>query len=281
MISAVGLILSITDIRGYFPLNLPNNAPQGCLKVMSYNVGKITKEYTSEFISYLEKVNPDILCLQECSKSLNLDEDSTIAQIFPYISSNDVKLSSTMCMSKYPIVGQDFIEYESKNNSSVAYCIEYDKDTILLVNNHLQSYSMNQDEIDEYKKITGRSASISDREKGTKDIVSKIIKGNKIRGPQVDTVCNYIESHPKHYTIVVGDMNEPAMSYSHYKLTKNLNDAFTRSGNGFGFSYSRNKIHYRIDHILCSDNITPYEAEVDKDIDISDHYPIICYLKLQ
>lgn len=280
-ISLSAMLLSITDIRGYFPLNLPNNAPQGCLKVMSYNVGKVKKEALPEFIAYLETVNPDILCFQEYARGLKLDEDSIIRQNFPYIITNDKRVSAAICLSKYPIVDHDFIEYDSKGNSSVAYEIVVDNDTIMVMNNHFQSYSFNPEEIDEYKKITGKSASISDREKGTKDVVTKIIIGNKLRGPQVDAVCEYLEKHSRHYTIVLGDFNEPTMSYAHYKLTKNMKDAFTRSGNGFGFTYSRNKIHYRIDHILCSDNMIPYEAEVDKDADFSDHYPIFCYLKLQ
>ncbi len=281
VISLSAMLLSITDIRGYFPLNLPNNAPQGCLKVMSYNVGKVKKEQVEELVTYLESVNPDILCLQECSKSLKLTEDSTIQKIFPYIDINEERSASTVCLSKYPIVDNHFIEYDSKSNSSVSYDIALGNDTLMIVNNHFQSYQFNLEEISEYKEITSRNASISAREKGTKNIVSKIISGNKRRGPQVDIVYDYIEKHGRNYIIALGDFNEPTMSYAHYKLTKILKDAYTRSGNGLGLTYSRDKIYYRIDHILCSDNIIPYEAEVDKEATFSDHYPIFCYIKLQ
>ena len=281
LISLSAMLLCITDIRGFFPLNLPGDAPQGSLKVMSYNTGKAESKHTADVVSYLETVNPDILCLQEYNKSMKLTEEETVKQLFPYIDVNSKGGSTTVCLSKYPIASSHHIEYKSKSNSSMAYEIQIDKDTILVINNHFQSYSFNSDEIDEFKKITSRNASMSAREKGTKDIVSKIIVGNKARGPQVDVVYDYIEAHRRNYMIVLGDFNEPTMSYAHYKLTKILNDAYTRSGNGLGFTYSRNKIHYRIDHILCSDNIIPYDAEVDRDAYFSDHYPIICSLKLQ
>ena len=281
LISAAGLLICITDIRSSFPINIPSNAPQGSIKVMSFNVANRDKSRTPEFVEYINKTNPDVLCIQECNLNAFLLEDTIIKQLYPYIQYNDKRLSTVAILSKFPVVKTDNIEYGSKGNASSAYNILINGDTVLVINNHLQSYLFAKDEIDEYKSITGKRASIADREKGTKDIVSKIIAGNKQRGPQVETVCEYMEKNFKRYTIVMGDFNEPPTSYAHYMFTKKLKDAFTRSGNGFGFTYSRNKIHYRIDNILCSKDINPYEAEVDKTCELSDHYPVFCYLKLE
>ncbi len=280
LISLAGMLLCITDIRAICPINLPSTAPQGSIKVMSFNVGNNQVDKNPELIEYITKSNPDILCLQECNTHSKILEDTVIKQNYPYIEYNENKASTVVCLSKYPITSAENINYESKGNSSSAYNVLIDKDTMLIVNNHFQSYLLKPFEIDEYKGITGKSTSMEEREKGTKDIVSKVSEANKKRGPQVDKVCEYIDKHFKRHTIVVGDFNEPPTSYAHYKLTKKLKDAFTRAGNGLGFTYSRNKIHYRIDHILYSDNMTPYETEVDKSCKISDHYPIFCYFKL-
>ena len=281
LVSAIAMLLCITDIRGYFPINIPSNAPPGCIKVMSYNIAYRNLNYISGIIDYISEASPDILCLQECAKSSKLTENPTIRQIYPYIAYDSIKASMVTCMSKYPITHSEIIDYESVGNSSMAHNIVIDKDTILVVNNHFQSYILSKNDIEEYKGITGRHTDMADREKGTKDIARKIIKANKARGPQVEKVYDYLEKHHKRYTIVLGDFNEPAMSYAHYMLTKKYKDAFTRAGNGFGFTYNQNKIHYRIDHILYSDDIDAFETEVDRSCDISDHYPIFTYLKLE
>jgi len=281
LISVAALLICITDIRATFPINIPSNAPQGSIKVMTFNIANNNKSKTPEFVEYINKINPDILCLQECNTHNQLMEDTIIKQLYPYITYNDTRVSTIALFSKFPIVKNENIEYESKGNSSSAYNIVINGDTALIINNHLQSYLFAKNEIDEYKSITGKTTSLSDREKGTKDVVSKIIAANKQRGPQVEAVCNYMEKNFRRYTIVMGDFNEPPTSYAHYMLTKKLKDTFTRAGNGFGFTYSRNKIHYRIDNILCSKDIIPYETEVDKSCQLSDHYPVICYLKLE
>ena len=38
-------------------------------------------------------------------------------------------------------------------------------------------------------------------------------------------------------------------------------------------------MYVRIDHLFCSDDITPYACAVDNQIKASDHYPIYCWLK--
>ncbi len=282
LVSAAGMLICISDIRGYLPLNFPSNAPHGSIKIMSYNIGNREKDSNQKLIDYiLNKANSDILCLQEYTRKCNIEKNSIIKQQYPYIEFDSQKASTIACLSRFPIVSVKNIKYKSAGNESSAYKIKVDDDTLLVVNNHFQSYKMNSNDINEYKGITSRSADLADREKGTKDIFHKIIEANKTRGPQVDSVYKYLESNAKQYTVVLGDFNEPTTSYAHYMLTKNFKDAYTRTGNGFGFTYSRNRIHYRIDHILYSDNIEVYEADVDKSCHISDHYPIFCYIKLE
>ena len=69
------------------------------------------------------------------------------------------------------------------------------------------------------------------------------------------------------------------ISYAHRVIEKGLNDAFTKSGRGLGISYNQNKFYFRIDKILASKNLKPYNCTVDRSIKESDHYPIWCYLK--
>ena len=58
-----------------------------------------------------------------------------------------------------------------------------------------------------------------------------------------------------------------------------LDDAYASSGNGPGISYNRNKLYYRIDHILHSQQFKAYKCTVDRSIKVSDHYPIFSFLE--
>ena len=105
---------------------------------------------------------------------------------------------------------------------------------------------------------------------------------NAKRSIQADSLARHIQKAmgdgPMPRTIIVcGDFNDSPISYSHYRVSRLLKDAYTESGNGFGFSYNRNKMFFRIDHILASPNLKPYQCKVDRSIKESDHYPIYSY----
>ena len=71
------------------------------------------------------------------------------------------------------------------------------------------------------------------------------------------------------------------LSHAHCTIAKDLTDCYIASGNGPGISYHRGGFFVRIDNIMCSDDWEPYECKVDDKIDVSDHYPIICKLKMR
>ena len=86
--------------------------------------------------------------------------------------------------------------------------------------------------------------------------------------------------HPALHILIMGDFNDTPISYAHHTIGKGLTDAFSASGRGMGISYNENFFWFRIDHILCSPNIKPYNCTVEH-VDYSDHYPMWCYLQLE
>jgi hypothetical protein len=77
-----------------------------------------------------------------------------------------------------------------------------------------------------------------------------------------------------------GDFNDNPISYSRYRIAQVLQDCFTETGRGFGLSYNQKGFFVRIDHILVSDHFEPFNCQIDSKMDASDHYPIICTLKM-
>ena len=100
------------------------------------------------------------------------------------------------------------------------------------------------------------------------------------RAPQIDAVCRYIDEHRQYPILLCGDFNDNPISYSRHRIAERLTDCFVTTGKGLGLSYNQKGFPFRIDHIFCSDDLTPYQCHVDAKIDASDHYPIICSFKI-
>ena len=98
----------------------------------------------------------------------------------------------------------------------------------------------------------------------------------KRRVQQSDSVKNHINQSP-YPVIVCGDFNETPGGYAYNVMSKNLKDAFRRSGKGLAFSYQRGLLRMRIDHVLHDNSLKSYGFET-KTLKYSDHFPVSCYL---
>jgi endonuclease/exonuclease/phosphatase family metal-dependent hydrolase len=238
----------------------------------------------SPILTYLQKSGADIICLQEYSVSGGKDrvtrEDIRKAlKMYPYSTiqesgQNGIHLA---CFSKFPILAIEPIHYKSTYNSSFRYTLKIDADTVTLINNHLESNKLTMEERDMYEQMID-APNAKKVKTGFPQLIRKLGEAAAIRTAQVDSVSRMITTSPHPTIIACGDFNASPISYAHYRLTRQLNDAFTRSGNGLGVSFNRNKFFFRIDNILISPNLKAYGCTVDRSINASDHYPIWCYI---
>jgi hypothetical protein len=185
------------------------------------------------------------------------------------------------CISKYPILSLKNVTFPETGNGYSVYTLDVKGDTITLFNCHLQSFGLNDDDKILYEEILSHPKE-NLRTSGTKGLLKKLGEANAKRSVQADSLALHIEralgDGPTPRTVIVcGDFNDSPISYTHYRVSRRLKDAHTLSGNGFGFSYNRNKMFFRIDHILASPNLKPYRCKVDRSIKESDHYPIYSY----
>lgn len=286
----LSLCMCIGSIRDFVPINLWQGTPQGTtIRVLSYNVMSFGRKDGSEdwddneILNYIIEQNADIVCLQEpCVSSFEVVKEKLHTN-YPYIELSDNYEMIMAILSKYPIINKFQIDTSSKLGCSFAFDIVLNNDTITVLNNHLESYKLNDDDKAKYKEIFRDIYNHSSQDNIQDNfwlLEDKLAKANKIRASQADTIDAFIARCKSKYIISCGDFNDCPNSYVHRVMTRHLKDAYTRSGNGFGFSYHLNGMFFRIDNILVSDNITPYYAFVDDSIDKSDHYPIICTLEL-
>ncbi len=285
LIPVCGMLMCAWAVRAYIPFNINKEVPDGALKVMSYNVMMFgddkDKSWNDKAITkYLLASGADIICLQELGGFDKAVEKGHVdIAAYPYHSLHSEANSSIGCLSKYPIVDSRVIPYPSKSNRSMAYDIVVGGDTLLVINNHLESYKLSAEDKAQYKELINAPKE-KDAEEKYYALTDKLAEANKIRGPQAEAVAAFVKENLGKYRhiILCGDFNDSPLSYTHHVLTEHLNDAYTRAGNGPGLSYNRSGMYFRLDHILVSESVVPYKTVVDNSFSASDHYPIVSEL---
>ena len=152
---------------------------------------------------------------------------------------------------------------------------------MLVVNNHLEGTHLSKEDRNNYKRMLHGRMERDTARAESRLLLNKLETWVAKRAPQADAVHRYVQEHRAYPTIVCGDFNDNPISYSRRTIAKGLTDCYVETGTGIGLSYNQKGFFFRIDNILCSKHFTPYRCYVDNKIDFSDHYPMVCWLKLR
>lgn len=284
-IPILGLLLCSGAIRSYCPINLFASEDDADLKFISYNVfqmGDSTKKNIpseNPILLYLLEQDADIVCVQEAINIDHGDNLDTLKTKYPYFDRQNTYNNTMAVLSKYPIIDITDLDNDEVRMRTVAYRIKVNEDTVLVLNNHFESFKLHENEKESYEEII-RHPDDKSNEQRIDSLLLKVVDANSARALQVDWLAEYVNHCTEKYIIVCGDFNDNPISYTHHKMTEHLNDSYTRGGNGPGWTYNRSAMYFRIDNILVSENIKTCKSCVDNSIDTSDHYPIISWLKL-
>lgn len=291
-IPVVGYILAYVPISIYIPLNRPGDTEGTTLKVVSWNVCMyggmgIYEDGMPVVIDYLKQQDADIVCLQEDVDSWRHDAFKKFEKasylyndtiLFSY---SDISMNGVGIHSRYPILRKERIYYESYANGSAAFYLKVGSDTLLVINNHLEGTHLSEEDRSRYKAMLKGDMERDTVRAESAYLIDKLGQSAVKRAKQAETVHQYIVSHSQYPVIVCGDFNDNPISYSRRTIANGLTDCFVAKGNGLGLSYNQKGFNFRIDHIMCSDDYEPLRCIVDTEIDCSDHYPVLCWLKKQ
>ena len=246
------------------------------ITVLTWNTGRMGEFKKPEKIEVLQSLlqqDADVVCLQEVDvykddHFLTLpDVRQTLGKKYPY-SYLDFSVYNkrhqygTMVWSKYPLINKQSIRYETHGNLSNRCDIVVGKDTFRLFNNHLESYKLETEDLQDVNKIE-----------------QKWRRAIPLRNQQAQVVRAEVDASP-YPVIVVGDFNSPVISYAYWCLSNGLHDAWsdTHSWLDDGATYSYKGFGLRIDYILCSDPLKPVRCTVPKTTG-SDHKPVVATLE--
>lgn len=295
LISLVALLICWKPVTTYFPYHRTVNPvpTENVIKVLTYNVMNFGgKRHTplspNKIVQYIAQSDADIVCLQEYAvakseKELNAATLFKALDMYPYravteLNSAHYRNSGVAVFSKYPITRSREINYDSKYNGSSIHEININGKKLTLVNNHLESFRLTQEDKSQYANLI--KSMDSDMLEGIRGTFQQKLGPAFIkRARQAHTVAEEIEKTNGDYILVCGDFNDTPLSYAHRVMQGNLKDAFAESGSGMGVTYNQNIFRLRIDNILHSSNMKAFNCTIDK-VKYSDHYPMWCYLQL-
>lgn len=286
------LLLSVNTIASLCPVNYTKAAPPGAptLKFMSFNIlcfRDIEDKYpdsTNRSLTQVIQSGADIVSLQE-SFPLGINRNFSIYQsqidsieaIYPY--SVYYREGTGSIHSKYPLKEIKLRQPELIWSSWVAAETVVAGDTLLLVNVHLQSIGLSEEDKENYQQFTE-----GDRMRGwkgkAKTLYEKVDSAFVGRARQADFLASQIDSLGYRNVILSGDFNDVAACYAIRRLGDgHMRSAFAEAGFGPMITYNTDRFYFHIDHILYEGNLRPV-AFRRGNVRSSDHYPIYCTFEI-
>ena len=239
------------------------------IKVMTYNVFAGEEE---GLVEYINRHNPDILCLQEIWGKENLE-----ALCDNYKSTkSDGDSANNQIFSRYKILRSGTIDGVSRKGCIWAD-LKIKDDTVRVLSLHLQTTSIRPEDtqfLEKHKYLVD-----SERRDKLSSIVERLVENNRKRAEQAEAIAKFLESTP-YTTIVCGDFNDVPLSYTYNSIANGLHDTFSEQADGFAYTYDTKYKLLRIDNILVSPSVEVVSYDVDNEVGLSDHYPVISRVKL-
>lgn len=240
------------------------------IKILSYNVrGGLSEAEADTIRSY----RADILCLQEAA--ISNEHWKTLCTKYNTTYREGKSVGTCHILTRYRILRSGQIDTLHQQHGVWAD-IAINKDTLRVVNLHLQSTSISSEDT----KFLEHHEYIHDEERDNKfwSIVTRLTEKNVVRAAQADVVRNFLEN-TKYRVVLCGDLNDVPMSYTYRTIRGDLNDAFLEAGDGYAYTYNTEYRLLRIDNIFVSPSIDVATYEVDTTVHLSDHYPVIARIK--
>ncbi len=297
VIAGLALAVCLPRILSVYPLSWPSGPlPEGdksrAWTLLSYNCAEwldLDQKYPDDInpaLSYILRTDADIVCIQEAdylsvehSVRITSKQIDSISRRYPYIIFND---HNQLLLSKHPAdalpLGYDRRRYG--NGDIAGYRIHLNGRVLTIFNIHLQSIGLTDDDKELYSGLTGTSghpATIVENplQRVRTDLVAKLSAANVMRARQAKRLVQYIRKFGGTNCVVCGDFNDVPGCYALDQVEdQGLRQVYPAVGLGYMYTYNRNSMYFRIDHVLWRGNFAPHSMKRG-DIRNSDHYPLL------
>jgi endonuclease/exonuclease/phosphatase family metal-dependent hydrolase len=299
IISVIVVILSIPTVTNFWIFShhkSSNIELASAIKVMSYNVQIFdlynwthNKETRKSIFSLLQEQNADILCMQEYYTSEAPNGFNNTDTLVDILQSKNVHTEFTTTLrdqdhwgiatfSKYPIVTKGKIVFNTKSNNICIYTdVLIGTDTVRIYNLHFQSVLFGKKDYKFIDELTKKKFETEDKWERSQNLVSRLKTAFEKRAIQAEIVLHHMATC-RYPIILCGDFNDTPASYVYKKISNKLSDSFVESGSGIGKTFNGNLPALKIDYIFMDSTFQSLNSVIEYK-KLSDHYPIITYLK--
>lgn len=215
------------------------------------------KDYADSFIQLVKNENIDILCVQEFFTK-GAKQESTLFKIkkatglhYAYFKTINIGYDEgevgMLVLCRWPIEEKGEIEFEpNKGNMAIWADLTVNQRKLRIYSVHLQSYRFSDEE---YNLLQNIPDSKDQAIVSSKNLISRMKNGFEKRAGQTRKLLEHIENSDRK-PIVVGDFNDPPISYTYDKMSSVLTDAFKESGSLVSATYKGPIPMQRIDYIF-------------------------------
>lgn len=283
VIPLIPLLLSGYYIGGYVQFNpQPDDAhQQKGITIASYNIarfsgGGMASLISQDILSAMDKINVDILCLQEYKDDGGYQRIQDLyKKVYPYVAFGR---DDMVIFSRFPIVNSQLLDFQDTNNSAMRADIKVNGKIWRIYNVHMETTGINGSLYAANKiAMTGK---MIEKTELFRYIYGNYSWGLKRRAGQAIQIANDMRMNNSGYTtFVVGDFNDIPSSYVYNTLKGDLVDGFRECGFGYQATYrgSRQK-KLRIDYIFHSEDVEGITYYTEN-LTYSDHLPVIMRIK--
>jgi endonuclease/exonuclease/phosphatase family metal-dependent hydrolase len=278
------LIPSLFYLPLFVQINCNSPAPatdtEDRIKIISYNVHLFMlpeKNVTTlpDIVAFIEKENPDIVCLQEVltfdTTSINKAFKQYPYRYYHLDAQKNNALFGVATFSRYPVVKSGSFTFPHTSNRCAFTDIAIKQKNIRVYNTHLQSVHIN------LEKTALRLQQKESRNEELRDVSGRLKSGFIKRAQQVNHITKHMDASP-FPIIVCGDFNDMPVSYTYRKMKGDRNDCFTQAGSGIISTYKSFWPAFRIDYIFSDKQFDVVRYKIEKPA-FSDHYPVVVELR--
>lgn len=283
LVACIGPILTISPLN-FTSRSLSPDDESRTFTLLTYNVYNfrdnqgVNPEWGNRTLSYILSTEADIVCLQESSNLNGVGKKAqrdSINSRYPYrLYSNR---SGEVLLSKYHATEIDTPQPDWGSGSFCAYNVEVEGHEVTVVNCHLQSIGLTDDDKELYRELTDkelRNPSRSELSKVKNGIVTKLLAAFRIRAQQAHYINEFLATR-KGNVILVGDFNDVPGSYAYRTIKSDgLKDAYSECAFGPTVTYNDNRFYFRIDQMLYRGDLEAVRIKRG-DLRSSDHYPLL------
>ncbi len=285
------LLMGFHFLRSMFSLGLfySRELPQDkTFSVLSYNVHVFNKyahlqkekpNSPQKMMDWITQHPAEIKCFQEFAHLEGDTQFNTLARLgteqgyqyqvsYPPSIKNKEGYFGNVIMSKLPIIKSGDFPLQTQWHVRGVYAdVQVGKDTVRIINVHLQSFVINQN------KLFQVNPSLKSNYQKLMALLRKIRHANANRAEQYTFLEKFIKESP-HPIILTGDFNELPWGYIYRQLKNHFYNAFEVAGHGWGFTFNGKIPFLRIDNQFYSPQIRALSFKTWSEIPHSDHFPI-------